>query len=66
MPRTLHDKLRQLAAEFMLDEVVINTWAHDPKVRRRSYALLAEEFGLVPPSSAAAGVDSPSASPDRR
>ena len=25
---------------------MINTWAHDPAVRRRSYALLAEEFSL--------------------
>ena len=31
-----------------LDEIVINTWAHDPAVRRRSYALLAAEFGLAP------------------
>ena len=29
-----------------LDELVVNTWAHDPAVRRRSYALLAREFGL--------------------
>jgi luciferase family oxidoreductase group 1 len=40
------DKLRALAAELELDELVINTWAHDPAVRRRSYALLAQEFGL--------------------
>jgi len=25
---------------------VINTWAHDPAVRRTSYALLAESFSL--------------------
>ena len=35
-------------ASFELDEVVINTWAHDPAVRRRSYALIAEEFALAP------------------
>jgi luciferase family oxidoreductase group 1 len=40
------EKLRSLAATFALDEVVINTWAHDPAARRRSYALLAREFGL--------------------
>jgi len=28
------------------DAVAINTWAHDPTVRRCSYALLAREFGL--------------------
>jgi hypothetical protein len=31
--------LRHLAAELSLDEIVINTWAHDPAVRRHSYAL---------------------------
>jgi luciferase family oxidoreductase group 1 len=41
-------QLRALAAELQLDELVVNTWAHDPAVRRRSYALLAEQFGLAP------------------
>ena len=40
-------RLRVLAAELQLDELVINTWAFDPAVRRRSYALLAREFGLA-------------------
>ena len=39
-------KLRALAAELELDELVINCWSFDPDVRRRSYALLAREFGL--------------------
>ena len=39
-------QLRALAQELQLDEIVVNTWAHDPAVRRRSYALLAREFGL--------------------
>ena len=39
--------LRRLAGELQLDELVVNTWAHDPQVRRRSYALLAAEFGLA-------------------
>jgi alkanesulfonate monooxygenase SsuD/methylene tetrahydromethanopterin reductase-like flavin-dependent oxidoreductase (luciferase family) len=39
-------RMRALAAELQLDELVVNTWAHDPAVRRRSYALLAAEFGL--------------------
>ncbi len=39
-------RLRALAAELQLDELVINTWAFDPAVRRRSYALLAREFDL--------------------
>ncbi len=40
------DKLRALAASLGLDELVVNTWAHDPQVRRKSYALLAQEFSL--------------------
>ena len=43
---TVGRKIRALAAEYGLDEVVVNTWAHEPAARRRSYALLAEEFGL--------------------
>jgi luciferase family oxidoreductase group 1 len=40
-------QLRALAETLQLDEIVVNTWAHDPAVRRRSYALLATEFGLT-------------------
>jgi luciferase family oxidoreductase group 1 len=45
-PARVGDQLRQLAAGLGLDELVINTWAWDPTVRRRSYTLLAREFGL--------------------
>ncbi|MEO7152893.1 MAG: LLM class flavin-dependent oxidoreductase [Burkholderiaceae bacterium] len=38
--------IRGLGAALGLDEIVVNTWAHDPAVRRHSYALLAREFGL--------------------
>ena len=41
------ERLKELAATLELDEIVINTWTHDPAARHRSYALLAEEFGLV-------------------
>ena len=41
-------KLRALAAELELEEIAILTTVHDPDARRRSYALLAEEFGLQP------------------
>ena len=45
-------KLRALAADFGLSELVVNTWAHSPAARRRSYALLAQECGLgVAPSA---------------
>ncbi len=40
-------RLHALAATFALDEIVINTWTHDPRTRHRSYELLAMEFGLV-------------------
>ncbi|MEO5735265.1 MAG: LLM class flavin-dependent oxidoreductase [Rubrivivax sp.] len=40
------DGLRGLAQQFDLDEIVVNTWAHDPAARRRSYALLADAFGM--------------------
>jgi len=40
-------KLRALADELQIDEIVINTWAHEPQVRRVSYALIAKEFGLT-------------------
>lgn len=43
--RQVADKLRVLADELELDELVINTWSHDPAVRRHSYALIAREFG---------------------
>jgi len=45
---TVGAQLRRLAAELALDELVVNTWAHDPAVRRRSYELLAREFALTP------------------
>jgi luciferase family oxidoreductase group 1 len=51
-PAQVGAKLRALAAEYGLGELVVNTWAHDPTVRRRSYALLAQEFGLSVPAGA--------------
>ena len=44
--------IRALAAEFELDEVVVNTWAHDPAVRRHSYATLARHFPMDAGSAA--------------
>jgi luciferase family oxidoreductase group 1 len=35
-------KLIELAAMFGLDEIVINTWTHDPAARHRSYELIAQ------------------------
>lgn len=39
-------RLRELSEKFALDEIVVNTWTHDPTARQHSYALLAHEFGL--------------------
>lgn len=36
--------MRALASRLGLEMMVVNTWAHDPTVRRRSYALLADTF----------------------
>ncbi len=41
------DKMRATAQALQLDHLVINTWAFDPAVRRKSYALIAREFGLA-------------------
>jgi luciferase family oxidoreductase group 1 len=41
------ERLRSLAAELAADELVVVTWAHDAEARRRSYALIAEAFGLA-------------------
>jgi luciferase family oxidoreductase group 1 len=40
-------RLRDLAAAAEVDEIAILTTVHDPEARRRSYALLAREFGLT-------------------
>ena len=39
-------RLRALAEELGIDEIGVLTTMHDPALRRRSYELLAEEFGL--------------------
>ncbi|MEP7155389.1 MAG: LLM class flavin-dependent oxidoreductase, partial [Betaproteobacteria bacterium] len=39
-------RIRELAEKFELDEIVINTWTHDPHARHHSYELLAQEFSL--------------------
>jgi len=42
--KTVAQKLRNLAAQFELDELVIITWTYDPKAQSHSYELLAKEF----------------------
>jgi luciferase family oxidoreductase group 1 len=40
-------KLHALAAEHAVEEIAILTTVHDPEARRRSYTLIAREFGLA-------------------
>jgi alkanesulfonate monooxygenase SsuD/methylene tetrahydromethanopterin reductase-like flavin-dependent oxidoreductase (luciferase family) len=46
-PAVVADKLRALAADHGVEEIAILTTLHDPPARRRSYTLLAQEFGLT-------------------
>jgi luciferase family oxidoreductase group 1 len=41
-------RLRSLAQELQVDELVVITWTWDPQAQRRSYELLAREFALAP------------------
>lgn len=43
-PEQVRDRLRALAAEYGVDELVVVTITHDVKARLRSYELLAEVF----------------------
>jgi len=43
---TVGARLRQLARQLEVDELVLITWTHDPQAQQRSYALLASEFSL--------------------
>ena len=47
-PADVGKRIRTLAQELGIDEVVVLTWSHDPAARRRSYELLANEFALRP------------------
>ena len=39
-------RLRELATGFALDEIVINTWTHDPAARHHSYELIAQAIAI--------------------
>ena len=45
-PDQVGARLRELARAFGVPEMAIVTWTHDEGVRRRSYELLAAEFGM--------------------
>ncbi len=44
----VRDRLAALCAEWGAEEVAILTPCHDPAARLRSYALLAEAWGVTP------------------
>lgn len=46
-PDAVGCRIRSLAAELDIDEVVVLTWAHPAAARWRSYELLAREFDLA-------------------
>ncbi len=50
-PATVRDLIEKLAGEYCAEEVFIVNIMHDHAARRRSYELIAREFGLVPPTS---------------
>ncbi len=47
-PDVVGGKLRALAQAHGLSEIAVLSTVHDPEARRRSYALLAKEFGMTP------------------
>ncbi len=46
-PEQVATRLQEFADEHRLDELIITTYAYDPQLRRRSFRLLAAEWGLT-------------------
>ncbi|HET9729042.1 MAG TPA: LLM class flavin-dependent oxidoreductase, partial [Acidimicrobiia bacterium] len=44
---TVASRLRDVARELDLEELVVVTWTHDAAARRRSYELIAQAFDLA-------------------
>jgi alkanesulfonate monooxygenase SsuD/methylene tetrahydromethanopterin reductase-like flavin-dependent oxidoreductase (luciferase family) len=55
-PTQVRAEIEDTAAAYGADEAIVVTITHDHEARRRSYELLAAEFGLAEPSSVAAPV----------
>ena len=53
-PRTVRAGLEAVAAEYGAEELLLLTITHDHTARRRSYELLADEFGLIEAASSRA------------
>lgn len=54
-PERVGERLRRLAEELDVEELVILTWTHDFEARRRSYELLARAFALTPREASTPG-----------
>jgi luciferase family oxidoreductase group 1 len=54
-PDTVRSGIEGVAADYEAEEVIIVTITWDHEARRRSYELIAAEFGLTPAAPAAAG-----------
>lgn len=50
-PAHVAERIRDLASRLDVPEIAVVTWTYDEDVRRRSYALLADEFGLASTAS---------------
>lgn len=46
-PKTVADGIEAVARDYQADEVMVVTIVHDHQIRRRSYELIAEAFGLL-------------------
>ncbi len=46
-PSEVADQIRALATEQRVDDIAVVTWMYDEAKRRRSYELLAREFGMT-------------------
>jgi alkanesulfonate monooxygenase SsuD/methylene tetrahydromethanopterin reductase-like flavin-dependent oxidoreductase (luciferase family) len=53
-PRTVRAGLEAVAAEYGAEELLLLTITHDHAARRRSYELVADEFGLIEAASSRA------------
>ena len=49
-PDVVVDQLEAFAAQHELDELIVTTYTFDPEMRRRSYRMLAEAWGLEAPA----------------
>jgi luciferase family oxidoreductase group 1 len=52
-PERVRDEVQQLARDYGAGEVIVVTITHDHAARKRSYELLAREFGLAPGAAVA-------------